>query len=154
MRPSKAQTDALIQLLLAAGWTTEGATIFAPQRRMWLQIDDPWTGDIVDMADRMAARLARIRRFESEHRAGHDTDTDTDTESLVNALNSIVNTISADRLRWGLWRRDPGDRTPNSTKLLREFDTESRAIESLNHQEKLRDGLLYWIQKRCIDVLP
>jgi len=52
----------LFARLQAIGWTSDNESITAPHRTMWLNVEDPWTGDIEDFRERMRGRLERMGR--------------------------------------------------------------------------------------------
>jgi hypothetical protein len=80
----------LIDGLIAVGWSVEDGFLYAPRRTFWLQCDDPWTGDLADMLERMRGRLHRIRNSAT---ASEDPttfqDAIDDTSELVEVLNQL-----------------------------------------------------------------
>ena len=86
MAMSYRQTQSLFLLLEQSGWSWREDHIYAPKETLWLNRENPWTGDVVDFYDRMCNRRERIK---SQEKSIVSLDAFADVDSLVSALKIL-----------------------------------------------------------------
>ncbi|MFO0550202.1 MAG: hypothetical protein U0271_17540 [Polyangiaceae bacterium] len=79
--------------LEARGWSWREEVIYAPAESIWLERYHPWEGSLLDMCERMTARLERIQRNRDMYASPDDyAGVEKDTHILVGVLQELVRT--------------------------------------------------------------